>query len=148
MITMILGGLWHGAAWSYAVWGCYHGLALGLERFAADRNFRPLKFPWIRRLWVFGIVTIGWLLFRLPEFSHALIYLQKMATNKPIGNLERVGLVLLYCSPVVVYHLAYLYLDRETPSYRKYLEPTAFGAMLFLILTNAGSSGDFIYFQF
>jgi len=148
MITMVLGGLWHGAAWSYAVWGTYHGLALALERLARDGNFRPLTSVWLRRLWVFGVVTVGWLLFRLPEFSHALLYLQKMVTNKPVGNLERVGMVLTYASPVVVYHLAHLYLDREGKVFHNYLQPLAYGTMIFLLLTNAGSSGTFIYFQF
>jgi alginate O-acetyltransferase complex protein AlgI len=148
MITMVLGGLWHGAAWSYAVWGIFHGVALALERLARDWNFRPLTNMWLRRIWVFGLVTVGWLLFRLPEFSYALLYLQKIVINEPIGNLERVGLVLAYSSPVVLYHLAYLYVDKETKIYRDYLQPVVYGTMLFLILTNAGSSGDFIYFQF
>lgn len=148
MITMVLGGLWHGAAWSYAVWGAYHGAALALERLARDRGFRPLKIVWLRRLWVFALVTVGWLLFRLPEFSHALIYLQKIMTNKPFGNPERVSLVLTYCLPVLIYHLAYLYVDKRSAAYRNIVQPLAYGTMLFLILTNAGSSGDFIYFQF
>jgi alginate O-acetyltransferase complex protein AlgI len=77
-----------------------------------------------------------------------VLYLQKIFTNKPIGNLERVGLVLVYCLPVVIYHLGYLYLDKEKPAYRSVLQPLAYGLMIFLIFTNAGSSGDFIYFQF
>lgn len=148
LLTMVLGGLWHGAAWSYAVWGAYHGMALALERLARDRGFRPLPYLWLRRLWVFAVVTTGWLLFRLPEFSHAVLYLQKIVTNKPIGNLGRVTLVLTYCLPVVLYHLGYLYLDKEKPAYRAVIQPLAYGIMIFLIFTNAGSSGDFIYFQF
>jgi len=148
MVTMTLGGLWHGAAWSYAVWGVYHGLALGLERLSRDYGFRPLRNVWLRRLWVFGMVTLGWLLFRLPEFSHALLYVEKIFSNKPLGNFERTGLVLAYSAPVVAYHLAYLWLDRDTDLYRRWLRPVAYGAMLFLILTNAGSAAGFIYFQF
>jgi alginate O-acetyltransferase complex protein AlgI len=148
LLTMVLGGLWHGAAWSYAVWGAYHGMALAVERLARDRGFRPLKNAWLRRLWVFGVVTIGWLLFRLPEFGHAVLYLQKIFTNRSIGNLELVGLVLVYCLPVVIYHLGSLYLDKEKSMYRTAIQPLAYGLMIFLIFTNAGSSGDFIYFQF
>ncbi|MFK8164661.1 MAG: MBOAT family protein [Lewinella sp.] len=148
LLTMVLGGLWHGAAWSYAVWGAYHGMALALERLARDHGFRPLKHLWLRRVWVFGVVTVGWLLFRLPEFGHAVLYLQKIFTNRPIGNLDRVGLVLIYCLPVAIYHLGYLYIDKEKSSYRSVIQPLTYGLMIFLIFTNAGSSGDFIYFQF
>jgi len=148
MATMILGGLWHGAAWSYAVWGTYHGLALALERLARDYGFRPLRNVWLRRIWVFGVVTFGWLLFRLPEFGHALLYIEKIFTNRPLGNYERTGLVLAYSSPIVAYHLAYLWLDRESDFYQNTLRPIVYGLMLFLILTNAGSAAGFIYFQF
>ncbi|WP_020568339.1 MBOAT family O-acyltransferase [Neolewinella persica] len=148
LLTMVLGGLWHGAAWSYAVWGAYHGMALALERLARDHGFRPLTNIWLRRLWVFGVVTVGWLLFRLPEFGHAILYLQKIFTNQPFGNLERLGLVLVYCLPVVFYHLGYLYLNKGKTVYRSIIQPLAYGLMIFLIFTNAGSSGDFIYFQF
>ena len=148
MVTMTLGGLWHGAAWSYAVWGVYHGLALGLERLARDAGFRPLRNVWLRRLWVFGVVTVGWLLFRLPEFNHALLYLEKIFVNRPFGNYERTALVLAYSSPVIVYHLAYVWLNRRPHPYRTWLRPATYGLMLFLILTNAGSAAGFIYFQF
>lgn len=148
MITMVLGGLWHGAAWSYAVWGAYHGIALALERLSRDYGFRPLKNVWLRRLWVFGVVTLGWLLFRLPEFGHALLYIKSIFTNRPLGNYERTGLVLVYATPVVVYHLAYLWRKREGALYKKWVQPLCYGAMLFLILTNAGSAAGFIYFQF
>jgi len=113
MITMALGGLWHGAAWSYAVWGIYHGLLLALERLARDRGFVWTRRPWPRRLWVFSLVTLGWLLFRLPEFGQVLGFIEGVMTNEWYGGLERIPLVLIYCLPVVFYHLAYLYLPKN-----------------------------------
>ena len=41
MITMLLGGLWHGAAWTFVIWGGIHGVGLAVERFARDRRVAP-----------------------------------------------------------------------------------------------------------
>lgn len=148
MITMALGGLWHGAAWSYAIWGVYHGLLLALERLARDHGFVWTRRPWLRRVWVFSLVTLGWLLFRLPEFGQVLGFIEGVVTNEWYGGLERIPLVLVYCLPVVLYHLAYLYLAKDHPFFVRWGRPVGLGLMLFLILTNAGTAGDFIYFQF
>src|SRR5690606_7281818 len=76
MITMMLGGLWHGAAWSYAVWGFFHGLMLAVERFVKDLGWSMQdKLPRaIHMLFVFSMVTLAWLLFKLPEFTHVIDY--------------------------------------------------------------------------
>lgn len=148
MITMVLGGLWHGAAWSYAVWGIYHGLLLAAERWAKDRDLIWTRKPWLRRLWVFALVTLGWLLFRLPDFTQVLGYLQGMLANDWYGGVDRSLQVLIYTAPVVVYHLTHLYLDKDSAVFRGIVRPVGLGLLLFLIFTNAGSAGDFIYFQF
>ncbi len=63
LLTMLLGGLWHGAAWTYVLWGAWHGLWLGFERWIGKRS--PLFFlPRVtRRALTFLVVTLGWLLF-------------------------------------------------------------------------------------
>ncbi len=84
MATMILGGLWHGAAWTFVVWGGIHGLALGLERFADGRidgagAFGRLVKP-IRWFITFHIVAIAWVLFRAPSFEVASDVLTGLVT--------------------------------------------------------------------
>jgi alginate O-acetyltransferase complex protein AlgI len=78
MIVMTLGGLWHGAAWSYAVWGIWHGAALIGERAARGTRFYAHS-HWtirgVRMALVFTVVTWGWLLFKLPHFSDAVAYI-------------------------------------------------------------------------
>ena len=148
MITMALGGLWHGAAWSYAIWGVYHGGLLAAERWAKDRGWVWTRHAWPRRLWVFALVTLGWLLFRLPDFTQVLGYLNGIRTNAWYNGLDRALQVLLYSAPVILYHLSHLYLDKQSAAFLRYGRPVGLGVMLFLILTNAGSAGDFIYFQF
>ncbi len=151
MITMILGGLWHGAAWSYAVWGFFHGLMLAVERFVKDLGWSMQdKLPRaIHMLFVFSMVTLAWLLFKLPEFSHVIDYLRSIANNTGGSEIQPplVFFVLLFSIPVVLYHLLYLWTRRERPLMTT-LRPLFHGTMLFLILVNSGSGASFIYFQF
>src|SRR5580704_12741178 len=76
MITMLLGGLWHGANWTFVFWGGYHGLLLSMNRiFAAELE----KFNIVaRRIATFFLVMIGWVFFRADTFSMALTLLHKM----------------------------------------------------------------------
>jgi D-alanyl-lipoteichoic acid acyltransferase DltB (MBOAT superfamily) len=70
MITMLLGGLWHGAAWGFVLWGAIHGAGLVIEHRLADRfSWRPPG--WARWLLVFHIVVLAWIPFRAPELGLA-----------------------------------------------------------------------------
>ena len=150
---MFLGGLWHGAAWSYAIWGTFHGLLLAIERFGMNL----VKLPnnrlviTIQRLVVFSLVTLSWLLFKLPEFNHVIQYLQAMGNNTIALDKEAALLCLriaLYSSPVVIYHIFYLVRDKRWYIKLKRFEYLVYGTMLFLIITNSGTANAFIYFQF
>lgn len=97
-ITMVLGGLWHGAAWNYVLWGVYHGglLALGrlsmferlgrlLPRRAESRaehsNVAPSRGRWsaiLRRIATFHLICLGWALFRAESLSDCVIALEKL----------------------------------------------------------------------
>ncbi|WP_211327090.1 MBOAT family O-acyltransferase [Chitinophaga flava] len=151
-ITMVLGGLWHGAGWSYAVWGAFHGLALAIERLI-NQTFR-IKIESrigiiLKGCMVFSFVTLAWLLFRLP-FHDVVDYLKAIGTNVHVPN-NRLILVciIIYSMPVVLYHIHYLmpadWRLNSTVNRYKYL---ANAIMLFLIAVNSGPSGSFIYFQF
>ncbi|MGI9612989.1 MAG: MBOAT family O-acyltransferase [Acidimicrobiales bacterium] len=75
MATMVLGGLWHGAAWTFVVWGALHGATLSVERFVAARK-PPSDAPTashraLRWLVTFHIVAVAWVFFRAPTFGVA-----------------------------------------------------------------------------
>lgn len=151
MITMILGGLWHGAAWSYAAWGAFHGLALATERFISDSiKIKPgpvLNF--LKGILVFLFVTLAWLLFKLPEFDHVLMYFNSVHANWGMAvNIDLVVYILLYSVPVIIYHLFYLMQRAGRFGWAQPFQPVFYAILLFLILLNSGSSGSFIYFQF
>ena len=85
LIVMTLGGLWHGASWSYAIWGIFHGLGLAVERFCQGGRRAPRReqsASSARMLAVFAFVTLGWLLFKLPKIEHVAGFWRAAATNR------------------------------------------------------------------
>jgi alginate O-acetyltransferase complex protein AlgI len=69
MATMVLGGLWHGANWTFAAWGCWHGLLL-VGHHAVPAWERRVSLFWRRNI-TFLLVTLGWVFFRSDTFEHA-----------------------------------------------------------------------------
>jgi D-alanyl-lipoteichoic acid acyltransferase DltB (MBOAT superfamily) len=88
MLTMLLGGLWHGAAWTFVAWGAIHGGGLAVERFVRDRRAdRGLPDPpdtairrWTARLVTFHVVCLGWVFFRADSFGRAAKVLTRLFT--------------------------------------------------------------------
>ncbi|MFC5862898.1 MBOAT family O-acyltransferase [Acidicapsa dinghuensis] len=82
MITMLLGGLWHGAAWTFVIWGALHGVYLVIHRTWRAISWQPLvefrettAWRWIARLLLFNAVCMGWVFFRAPSFTIAFTML-------------------------------------------------------------------------
>ncbi len=81
LLTMLIGGLWHGAAWTFVVWGALHGVGLAAEKWWSDRGGRrelvPAREPLapspirVGTLTTFGIVCLGWVFFRARTFADA-----------------------------------------------------------------------------
>ena len=92
-ITMLLGGLWHGAAWTFVVWGAYHGLILALyRRFKAVWDPVPYR---IRQLAMFLAAVVGWVFFRAESFPMAWTLLDSMFTPTAGILLPQLPLVIL-----------------------------------------------------
>ncbi len=97
MITMLLGGLWHGASWNFVIWGGLHGVALAATRMwqRAHREARaptpqPTTSPvaWLQVFLTFQYVCLAWVFFRAPTFAHAALLLGRVAR----GTLGHVNL--------------------------------------------------------
>ena len=93
MLTMLLGGLWHGASWTFVVWGGYHGLLLAIDRQVRAMGGKKEPFwmhgallPWVARIVTFVLVSIGWVFFRAETFSDAAQVLQSMTGMKGPGE--------------------------------------------------------------
>jgi D-alanyl-lipoteichoic acid acyltransferase DltB (MBOAT superfamily) len=79
MLTMLLGGLWHGAAWTFVVWGGIHGTGLAIER---ALGWRPATAAaqWFGRILTFHVVCFAWIFFRADSFSRAGQVLERLVT--------------------------------------------------------------------
>ncbi|HUO72989.1 MAG TPA: MBOAT family protein [Solirubrobacteraceae bacterium] len=75
MITMVLGGLWHGAAWTFVLWGAYNGLALIIEHALGGK----IKLPgWLRWFVTFHLIVFGWIFFRAQGIGLAWTLLTRL----------------------------------------------------------------------
>jgi alginate O-acetyltransferase complex protein AlgI len=72
---MLLGGLWHGANWTFVVWGGIHGAGLAFERLLAGQrengSAHTFVGRWIRRIITFNLVCLAWVFFRIPSIRGA-----------------------------------------------------------------------------
>ncbi|MBK21649.1 MAG: membrane-bound O-acyltransferase family protein [Flavobacteriales bacterium] len=75
-ITFLISGLWHGANWTFVLWGAIHGFGLILENMLNLSKER--RFNLIRKLWIFGVVCLGWIFFRANSIEDALEYISKI----------------------------------------------------------------------
>jgi alginate O-acetyltransferase complex protein AlgI len=83
MLTMLLGGLWHGASWTFVAWGGLHGLGLAATRFVRDRAGPPsngILLKAVKVVLTFHFVTAAWILFRADSFGHAATYFGRLAS--------------------------------------------------------------------
>jgi D-alanyl-lipoteichoic acid acyltransferase DltB (MBOAT superfamily) len=160
MITMLLGGFWHGAAWTFVVWGGLHGLYLignrllsQFSRTGMETDSPPL---WSARrivgiLITFHLVLVTWVFFRAPGFGNAIHMLQKAFSFDHLETLPGVLpaiiipwlFVLLIDIPQFVTRNHTFFLE-----WPRWTRDAAVAVMLFLILLAFGTHAPFIYFQF
>jgi alginate O-acetyltransferase complex protein AlgI len=154
MLTMLLGGLWHGASWTFVFWGFFHGGLLALHK--AIPLPRWLGAPILRPARVactFLLVCIGWVFFRAPTFASAATVLGRMARLAPGAGLDGATATLAAgCLAVVLlFHVAQRLVDRRALERR--LPAPVLGAALAALLMSAlvllpRERAAFIYFQF
>ena len=161
--TMLLGGLWHGAAWTFALWGAYHGLLLILHRGSTPllRKIMP-RGPTGSRLWTalsvvvtFHLMCVGLVIFRAASFGDARTILGSIAWGKWSEGWPAMalGLVIL----CMVLHVLERALRLRLPELQRIAatrwwgtlaEGLAMGAILAVVIAVSGSGAEFIYFQF
>ncbi len=159
MLTMLIGGLWHGAAWTFVVWGGLHGLYLVVERFLRQRigNW-ALWDRWLSRFALgaltYALVNITWVFFRAQDFTSAWRLLGAMLLieggGKPVLETWSVLSCVVPITAMLALH-AYMrerQLHAEVQRLPPVLVGALWGAMVFLIAITQGGSDAFIYFQF
>lgn len=91
MITMILGGLWHGAAWHFVLWGFLQGLMLVIEKkfgWGKTDEDGPIGLRIVRSAGVFILVTLSWLVFRAESMTAISRFMQNMVNFSEIGEVS------------------------------------------------------------
>ncbi|HEV7514833.1 MAG TPA: MBOAT family O-acyltransferase [Thermoanaerobaculia bacterium] len=147
MITMLLGGLWHGASWTFVFWGGYHGALLSLNRLYADAWARVNGS--VRRAVTFFAVVIGWLFFRATDFHMATVMLGHLFTYHPGPALPgTVGLLLALAVAAGVAHFAPNTFELEHTWRPAWSGAFALGYGLCLAIIAGGTASPFLYFQF
>jgi alginate O-acetyltransferase complex protein AlgI len=84
MLVMVLGGLWHGAAWNFLLWGAFHGALLAAERARGGRGLAAALPRPARVAATFTLVCLGWVLFRARDLGHALDYYRALVAAAPL----------------------------------------------------------------
>ena len=93
-VVFLLTGLWHGANWTFLVWGAFHGVCLIVERFTGIAAWAPTRFVVLRRILTFVLVCIGWALFRAVDISQGFTFIEALLTPQGVGVPEVVREVL------------------------------------------------------
>lgn len=158
MITMLLGGLWHGSSWNFIIWGGIHGLVLSIEKYMksnAKFNFLQ-KFGFLGYPITFFVVLIAWIFFRATTLNSAIIATKKILLFK--GGIPFIGDINVMANSLFVLTLGIAfdyYLFRKNialENFGKHFNPLKIAVFfsIVIVLTNLfySSSNNFIYFQF
>jgi D-alanyl-lipoteichoic acid acyltransferase DltB (MBOAT superfamily) len=152
ILTMVLGGLWHGAALTFVAWGLLHGVGMAGERVLSGRFLRTPFSPWVGRLLTFNFVCVAWVLFRAPSLGAAGEILHRSVTAWGPAPSVTLGVVVVIVGMLALQVLPPAPLGWVTERYGR-LPLAAQGAVLgaaFALAVALGPSGvpPFIYYQF
>jgi len=159
LITFLLGGLWHGAGWTFILWGAFHGFYLSFERIVRGWFGLPEKpsdnpsLGWkiLGRIWIFHLAAFSWILFRSVDLESAGQVLKQLFVSGPSELFSARAILVL----TVGYLLQYFDGDGCRGILKRldgvhYLVITVFAAVLLTVVLGLAPDGvmPFIYFQF
>lgn len=163
LIVFLLSGLWHGANWTFAIWGLLHGLYAAVEVLISPRQTTDSKSPVASAAQIvstFLLVGFAWIFFRANSFNDAAYVITHLAVwpnaSPMIASIGSVELALMFASIILL--LIADWIDHSQGIFnvlarqKLVVRWTAYYAVAFVILitvfVSAGSSQQFIYFQF
>jgi alginate O-acetyltransferase complex protein AlgI len=156
IVTMALGGLWHGASWTFVIWGLLHGIGVATIH-AVHRVLNvPRAMPrWLSVLLTFHFVTLAWVFFRAPTVAKAAQMLRAPFTGGGWGNaMAFASRNLFVLALVAAFFVGHRFDDhRRVRAAVRYVRPEILWPALILlwmvaITVSQGSSAKFIYFDF
>jgi alginate O-acetyltransferase complex protein AlgI len=155
MITMLLGGLWHGARWNFVVWGAYHGMLLAISHYLGAEKYSKSGNKTVHTLQVgsmFSLTLVGWLLFRAESMQQCSSIVRNVFYNFRWTN--DVPTYLLPTMSALIVLLGYhIWQERSKDEFvllraNRWLRLGVCTFMLVTLIAVGFSSRQFIYFQF
>ena len=150
LVTMILGGLWHGAGWTFVIWGGLHGLGLVVNHFWGKYGFSlPQPFCWVLTL-IF--VVFGWVMFRADNMGTAVSIIKSMvgvnglSFNQP--NVMSPIRILYFAIPAFIGPTSQHFINHWLRPRPIYAVVIAFALFYLALKAGDGNYSEFIYFQF
>ncbi len=156
MITMLLGGLWHGAAWTFVIWGALHGIYLVVERMLKTKIHIKIG-PYngiVLALLTYTLVNFTWVFFRAREFSTAKNMIASMLFLNGEGEkvLYSFDIIKVFIVITLLFICHWMMRNTSMKAVSEKTSPWVLGVfwaiMVFLIAISQGSGEQFIYFQF
>ena len=161
VVVCSLCGLWHGASWTFVIWGGYHAVFLILERVTGARNIPSEKYRAVRRISTLLIVVVGWVIFRSENISGAMGFIVKMFTVSDLTPSYELIRALNYRNILfLMTALSVFFLPADFSGIKTLIEKRdpitlAAGTVMILLLFPycaamivGGSSNPFIYYRF
>ena len=157
VVTMVLGGLWHGAAWTFVIWGTYHGVLLAMHRWRGERRGAPEEAGVLSSLrrWAgtFALVCVGWVFFRADSIETAFALLGRLVTGWRTPSEFATPLVGLTIAGMLALQFWPRSLGLWIQSGLSRLKPVPLGvafalALLVIVILGPPGVAPFIYFQF
>jgi alginate O-acetyltransferase complex protein AlgI len=154
-ITMVLGGLWHGASWTFAIWGLYHGALIVINHMR--RGSRRFEFresssgsrKAFQMVITFNLVCVGWIFFRSETFSGAIMIFQRLAALDFSGSIEGRAATAMLCIAALSHILRGKWrLEKWFIRLPSPVQGWAYGFAAIVIYIFFTAEQRFIYFQF
>ena len=156
-ITMFLGGIWHGAAWTFIWWGVYQGILL-----IAHKHFfieKHINFPkgilseLLKRIGMFHLICFGWLIFRANNMGQVGLFLKSIFSNFYLDpDAAQISFYLLFFAGILILLeklMKHTDSPRDIPGWNYFFGPIAtFGMILAIFLLGPPQENAFLYFQF
>lgn len=161
MLTMVIGGLWHGAAWNFVLWGFYHGSLLAIHRFFKDPLDRlfATSTPWghalsygVRLVIFFHLTCYGWLLFRAGSLQQVIGMTASLFQPWQVYDEELLLPVLFFGGLLMAIETLLFLTNRADFLNFRWIPAEArvvcYSLIVYLCLFRGGEQQSFIYFQF
>jgi len=147
-LTMLISGLWHGAAWGFVIWGAFHAVGRCLTRWLETTSFYRDRLPKpVKQLAVFAFVTFAWIFFRAESFSDATLIVRKIFTAE-FADPQFPLLALVLCLGVWAYQFMYESRAGRLLAARPVKVCMVLAMLLYLAIFSGSSAKPFVYFQF